>query len=611
MLVMNAITDSNIVCEVPTASSQTFEISSWKDINWKKIERYVFRLQQRIYRAESLGHNRKVKQLQRLLMRSRATLLLAIKQVTQVNKGKRTSGVDGYKIVEESQRMKLYNEMKGMSIYYHKPKPVRRTYIPKKNGKLRPLGIPTIKDRIYQCIAKFALEPQWEAKFEPVSYGFRPKRGCHDAIEAIYNKLAQGKKQWIFEGDFKGCFDNLDHKHILEQVNSFPAKGIIAKWLSAGYVDNDVFVNTNTGTPQGGIVSPLLANIALHGMEDELGIVYRKAKKDKKTGRYDYEINPLKCKIALVRYADDFVVMCETKEDAFSMYNRLKPYLSKRGLELAQDKTKVTHITEGFDFLGFNIRRYTNIKGNDNRSKLLIKPSKKSIKEFKSKIKAIFKECNGTNVLNLVRKLKPVIIGTANYWKTTVAKKIFAMMDHYIWKKTYKFLRQLHPHKSWRKWISNRYFKPDIHGISKNKWLLTDPGGKYQLKPMALTQIVRHELVKYKNSPYDAELKDYFERRAIREFNGKSTEFKQKLAKKQKYICPFCGCSLIHGNEALESHHKIPRIQGGKNELKNYLLVHTSCHILWHKVYPAKRGNFIPGQKEIKNFKYQLYRWKK
>lgn len=600
---MNAITDVPLVCEVPTASSQTQEITSWREIDWKKIERYVFRLQQRIYRAESLGQKRRVKQLQRLLMRSRANLLLAIKQVTVVNKGKRTAGVDGFKVVEESQRIKLYNMMKDYSIYCHNPKPAKRTYIPKKNKKLRPLGIPTVKDRIYQQIAKTALEPQWEFRFESISYGFRPKRGCHDAIEAIYKKVVQGKKQWIFEGDFKGCFDNLDHRHILEQTQGFPANKVIERWLKSGYVDNNVFNETNAGTPQGGIVSPLLANIALHGMEDALDIIYRTCKTNKKTGITDWEINPYKCKIAMVRYADDFVIMCETKEEAESMYARLKPYLNKRGLELAPDKTKVTHITEGFDFLGFNIKRYTNIKGNQDRSKLLIKPSKTSIKEFKGKIKEVFKTLRGTNVEALIKKLNPIIRGTANYWKTVVSKEIFASLDRYIWTKIFKFLRQLHPTKGWRHWIVKRYFKKDIYGVSKDKWLLTDPKGKYQIRKMAWTEIKRHELIKYKNTPFDSTLKEYYKKRDIKEFERNSVEFFHKLAKKQKYKCPLCGMSVIDYKESIERHHKISRVQGGDNTIKNSSLVHTSCHINWHKEYPARKGAFIPGDKEIFAFR--------
>ena len=226
------------------------DITDWNHINWLNIGQYVEKLQQRIYHAERLGQIRKVRDLQRLLMRSQAALLLSIRRVTQINKGKRTAGVDGYKVLTSHERVKLYNIMKDMNIYNHRPKPAYRTYIEKKNGKLRPLGIPTIKDRVYQNIARLALESQWEARFEPTSYGFRPKRNCHDAIERIFNTVGN-KKQWIFEGDFKGCFDNLNHDYILEQINGFTAIKVIEKWLKAGFVDNNVFYVTENGTPQG------------------------------------------------------------------------------------------------------------------------------------------------------------------------------------------------------------------------------------------------------------------------------------------------------------------------------------------------------------------------
>jgi RNA-directed DNA polymerase len=227
-------------------------ITDWGSINWLNISQYVEKLQQRIYHAERLGKIRQVRDLQRLLIKSEAALLLSIRRVTQVNKGKRTAGVDGYKAMTPYERIELYNEMKDMNIKCHRPKPAYRTYIKKKNGKLRPLGIPTIKDRVYQNIAKLALEPQWEAKFEPTSYGFRPKRNCHDAIERIHTTVGNNKV-WIFEGDFKGCFDNLNHSYILEQIKGFPAFNIIAKWLKAGFVDNNVFHESEDGTPQGGL----------------------------------------------------------------------------------------------------------------------------------------------------------------------------------------------------------------------------------------------------------------------------------------------------------------------------------------------------------------------
>jgi RNA-directed DNA polymerase len=593
--------DTTLIDRMPTASSQTKEITSWREINWKEIEKYVWRLQQRIYRAELNGQFRKVKQLQRLLLRSKASLLLAIRRVTQINKGKRTAGVDGFKVVTEKDRIKLYNLMKEYSIFCHNPKPARRTYIPKKNkSKLRPLGIPTMKDRVYQCIAKFALEPQWEEKFEPISYGFRPKRGCHDAIEAIFSKLSPGKKQWIFEGDFKGCFDNLNHNYIIEQTKKFPANNILTKWLKAGYVDNGVFNETNAGTPQGGIVSPLLANIALHGMEKEIGIGYR-SRTSKKTGEISHIVNECKTRLSMVRYADDFVIMCETKQEAENMYEVLKPYLNKRGLELAPDKTKVTHISEGFDFLGFNVRRYATKKDGRDSSKLLIKPSKGSIQKFKTSIKDTFDICRGTNVGILITKLNPIIIGTANYWRTVVSKEIFSQMDHYIFTKTVKFLRGLHPMKSW-KWKKSRYLKSDKYGQSRDLWILTDPVKSLQINKMAWTEIRRHSQIKYKSTPYDSTLTKYFKARAIKLFINNNISLRQKLAKKQDFICPLCGLSIINCEEGLERHHKIPRIKNGTHQFNNQMLVHISCHIDWHRLYPAK-GKMIPGQKEINTYR--------
>ncbi|MGD6968998.1 group II intron reverse transcriptase/maturase [Rossellomorea vietnamensis] len=564
-------------------------ITDWNKINWQNISQYVEKLQQRIYHAERLGEIRKVRDLQRLLMNSKAALLLSIRRVTQINRGKRTAGVDGYKALTDCDRSELYNEMKDKNIKCHRPKPAYRTYIKKKNGKLRPLGIPTVKDRIYQNIAKLALEPQWEANFEPTSYGFRPKRNGHDAIERIHTTIGK-KKIWVFEGDFKGCFDNLNHNHILEQIKGFPAFNIIAKWLKAGFVDNNVFHESEDGTPQGGIISPLLANIALHGLEDLLNIKYRKVKR-KIISTYEN-----RGKFAVTKYADDFVIMCESKEDANSLYIRLKPYLETRGLELAWDKTKITHIDEGFDFLGFNIRRYKTQTG----SKTLTKPSKESIKNLKRKISDKARQLYGKNVQKLIGTLNPITVGTANYWSPTVAKKVFSAMDTHIWKVQYKFLRRLHPKKSWH-WISNRYFKPDKTGQSKNNWILTDPITNNQFKKVSWIPIKRHTLIKYDYSPFNKNLKDYFEKRDIKEFDRNNVAYRQKLAKKRNYKCSLCDKSIADRVEGLEVHHKIPKIKGGSNEYKNLELVHISCHLEYHKVFPAR--NEIPNNAQLRSVK--------
>jgi RNA-directed DNA polymerase len=400
------------------------------------------------------------------------------------------------------------------------------------------LGIPVIKDRIYQNIVKNALEPQWEAKFEPNSYGFRPKRSTHDAIGNLYTKLSsKGTRKWIFEGDFKGCFDNLSYEHILDKIGNFPARNIIGKWLKSGYVDNNTFHETEKGTPQGGVISPLLANIALHGMEKEIGVEYQYNKRD----GY-YFLKPKS--IGIVRYADDFVAICHTQEQTQSIYKRMKNYLTMRGLELSAEKTKITHIEEGFDFLGFNIRQY---KKGKSKTILLIKPSKDSVKKAKEKIKDIFAKKRGRPAKELIAELNPVLRGTANYWQHIVAKETYADIDYYVWTKTRKYLNQLHPMKN-SNWKKERYFKPDHNGISQNKWILTDPKNHdTQLYKMSWTPIERHVMVKFDNSPDNPELKQYFDERDEKEFEANNVLHRQKIAKQNKYKCRICGQSLING----------------------------------------------------------------
>lgn len=546
-------------------SAAPTHMETWNSINWKKINKYVKKLRQRIFRAEQLGQKRKVRKLQRLMIRSRANMLLSIKRVTQINKGKQTAGIDGMIITSERDRIQLFHVLKKYNINYIKPKPAKRTYIPKKNGKFRPLGIPIIRDRVFQNIVKNALEPQWESKFESIAYGFRPKRSTHDAIQQLFQKLRKGcNRHWIFEGDFKGCFDNLNHEYILSCLDGFPAKETIRKWLKAGYVDNNVFNDTDTGTPQGGIISPLLANIALHGMENELGVKY---KFNKNQGYYLNETS-----IGIVKYADDFVILCKTKEEAETMYKKLKPYLDKRGLKLAEDKTRVTHINEGFDFLGFNIRRYKKNKG----MVLLIKPSKASIKKAKDSIKAVFQEYKGRPVGEIITKLNPIIRGTGNYWSCVVSKEIYSKMDEYVWLKTRKYLKILHPQKSW-KWRIKRYFKPDFTGASKDKWMLTDPNNnRNQIFKMRWIPIVRHILVKHMNSPDDPSLNEYFDRRDEKEFNRYNILSRRKLAKKNGFKCRICNESLV-GEETLQTNLIVPNLLGGKEVYGNLELLHKSC----------------------------------
>ncbi|EPN2091043.1 group II intron reverse transcriptase/maturase [Clostridium botulinum] len=556
-----------------------------------------------------------MRKLQRLMIRSKANLLLSIKKVTQINKGKKTAGVDDEIILTSSDRVMLFNLLKRYNIKHIRPKPAKRVYIPKKNKKLRPLGIPVIKDRIFQNIVKNALEPQWEARFEPSSYGFRPKRSAQDAIVNLFTKLSsRSTRQWIFEGDFKGCFDNLNHQYIMDCLTKFPVKEAIYKWLKAGYVDNNSFNDTDAGTPQGGIVSPLLANIALHGIEEELGVKYYLDR-----GNHILARNS----VGVVRYADDFVIVCKTEDEAMNIFQRLKHYLDKRGLTLAEDKTKVTHISEGFDFLGFNLRQYKSNKG----MQLLIKPSKASVKKARETIKNVFIQLRGKPTVELIMKLNPIIRGIGNYWSSQVAKKIFSKIDHYTWIKVRKHLKILHPNKSF-KWIYSKYFKADYTGVSSDKWILTDPHDKKtQLFKMHWIPIVRHVVVKYRNSPDDASLEEYFARRDKKDFIRDNVLSRRKLAKRSNYKCRVCKQSLI-GDEPLKINQIIPTKLGGDKRYDNLELLHLSCH-QQHRILLEKYGegkellrifnyfknnqiepNTTKGyelmKKEFKKFKYQL-----
>lgn len=471
----------------------------WKDINWKSIEYDIFKIQKRIFKAEKEGNYRKVNKLCRLLVNDKRSLLFAINLVTKKNKGRKTSGIDNKVFKHDYERMELFYKLKDYKISLHKPKPVQRIYIPKKNGKKRPLGIPTIIDRIYQEICKLALEPMWEAKFESTSYGFRPARGVSDAIAKIHSFTRGLNRPYIFEGDFKSCFDTLSHQHILDKLGNFPLKNLIKRWLEAGYLENNVFYNTRTGTPQGGIISPLLANIALHGMEEALNIEY----KERKYGNRITHKN--KSKYVIIRYADDFIVLCKTLEDAKEVYRLLEDYLDERGLTLAPDKTKITHINDGFDFLGFNIRRYI---GYD-RDKVLIKASKDSIKSFKRKAKYIIQRCYPWNIKESIIKLNNLIIGTSNYWKIASNKRIFSKMDNYIYELLLRQIKRWYPNKP-IKWMVKKHFKTHLHSTYNDKWIFTDPITNCQVEKMYWKKIKYSRCIKYKATPYDSSYDEYF-----------------------------------------------------------------------------------------------------
>ena len=498
ILAMKAEYDELVILQSVESDKEILD-KEWKVINWKSIGYSIFKIQKRIFKAEKTGDYRKVNSLCRLLVNDKRSLLYSIYVVTKKNKGKRTSGVDGLVIREDYERMALFYKLSEYNISLHNPKPVRRIYIPKKNGKTRPLGIPSIIDRIYQEICKLALEPMWEAKLEYSSFGFRPCRGVSDAITKIHTVACRLKRPYVFEGDFKSCFDTLNHQHIISKLGNFPLKKLINKWLEAGYLENNIFHRTRAGTPQGGIISPLLANIALNGMEEALNIKYKLRMMHGK----EYYTNP--SKYVVVKYADDFIVLCRTLKDAEAVYSLLEDYLEDRGLTLAPDKTQITHISDGFDFLGFNIRSY---KGSD-REKLLIKASKDSIKSFKAKAKDIIRMCYPWNLEQTIIKLNHLINGVGNYWKMGTNKKLFSKMDHYIYELWMRQIKRWHPNKSVR-WRVNKYFKMSKHPGHNYKWTFTDPNNGIQVDMMYWIKIKYPRCIKYNATPYDSEYEDYF-----------------------------------------------------------------------------------------------------
>ncbi|MCA1709775.1 MAG: group II intron reverse transcriptase/maturase, partial [Actinobacteria bacterium] len=375
---------------------------------------------------------RKVRNLQKLMLRSRANTLLSVRRVTERNAGRLTAGVDGEVVLTPKAKMNLVERIE-QSAEPFKALPVRRVYIPKPGSrKRRPLGIPVILDRCHQARVVNALEPEWEARFEPRSYGFRPGRGCHDAIQTVYEvvKGRRPKRLWALDADLAGAFDRIAHDHILAMLGTFPAWGMVAQWLKAGVVEQGRLHRTEEGTPQGGVVSPVLLNVALHGMEEVAGARYTTGKQ---AGRI-----AAGCPV-LIRYADDFVVLCHSRQEALEVKARLADWLAPRGLAFNEDKTRVVSLSEGFDFLGFNVRRYG--------TKPLIKPSKAAIRRIRERLRTELRSLRGTNAQAVVKRLNPIIRGWAAYYRTQVSSDAFNQLDHYLWTLTYKWARYSHQNK--------------------------------------------------------------------------------------------------------------------------------------------------------------------
>ena len=535
--------------------------TDWNAVNWRQVNRRVRNLRQRIFRASRENDLKKVRSLQNLMLRSYSNTLKGVRQVTQENKGKYTAGVDGIVTTTVAERNELADSL--MLAQPWRAAPARRVYIPKANGKLRPLGIPTIRDRALQARVKNALEPFWEARFEPCSYGFRPGRGCHDAIARIYNvAVPVRRRKWVLDADIKGAFDNIDHEFLLNAVGDFPARELIRQWLKAGYMERGLFHDTDSGTPQGGVISPLLANIALHGMEAAVGVKY--ISRGDNVGK--------RC---LIRYADDFVVFCENEEDARAARTELSVWLASRGLALSDEKTRISHLSDGFDFLGFNIRQY---RAPETRWgwKLLIKPSRKSVKSLKARLVREWRGLDGQNITTVLTRLNPIIRGWSNYYRSVVSKRLFAQLDSWTFGKEVRWARKTHPKKPWY-WVTRKYWGK-LHPKRMDYWVFGDAAGEGgRLIKFAWTPIVRHILVKGGASPDDPALQDYWNWRRSRQ-HAELSGRQQALAKEQGGVCFRCG-ETLHNDEALCAHHIAALRLGGKRALDNQRLMHLYCHL--------------------------------
>lgn len=551
----------------------------WNKIKWKPIEHYIFKLQKKIYQASKNNRKLEMFRLQKILLSSQAAKLKAVRRVTQDNRGKKTAGVDGIKLISPEKRFELAN----LLILNGRASPIKKVYIPKSNKKLRPLGIPTIEDRAKQFLVLMVLEPQWEAKFEPNSYGFRPGRSCHDAIEAIFIAINQ-KPKFFLDADIQGCFNDINHDVLLSKLETFSLiEKQIKSWLKAGVLENGVTLPSEKGTPQGSLVSPLLINIALHGLENAV-INFMKGLKTKgNDGKYIVKRRRASS-INTIRYADDFVVLHEHPLVIKECKEFVQNFLSTVGLRLNENKTHIGHTLDwfedkspGFDFLGFNIRQYKIGKYAIRKTeaalpyRTLIRPSKNKVKEHYKSIKEIIRSVRKTEVL--LMKLNPKILGWARYYRTVVSYKTFKWLDSLLFKALLKWQHKKHPTRS-RKWLNRVYY----HTKENRNWVFgiksKDNNELISVKLYTDISIERFVKVKGDKSPYDGNTLYWSSRLNNHPITSTNVT---KLLKKQKGRCDICKLPFFP-TDIIERDHIVPLSKGGSHKLNNIQLLHGHCH---------------------------------
>jgi RNA-directed DNA polymerase len=573
-----------------------FDGDAWEAVDWWRHEEQVRRLRGRIFKAVQEGDWPQARSLQKLMLRSWSNVLVSVRQVTQRNTGRRTAGIDGLVALTSQARAEMAVHVHA-SIGSHQPSPVRRVHIPKAGdkAKMRPLGIPVLSDRCHQARVRNALEPEWEARFEPRSYGFRPGRGCHDAIESLFRTLhGKSRRVWILDADLAAAFDKISHDHLLQMIGGFPARGMIARWLKAGVFEaGKGFAPTEEGTPQGGVISPLLLNIALHGLEEAAGVRY-------KTGSHAGEVRD-GCP-ALTRYADDLVVCCHSRQQAEQARARLAEWLEPRGLEFNEAKTRIVHLSEGFRFLGFNLRRYPN-------GKLLIKPGAEAVKRFRKRLAKEFRALRGANVAAVLARIVPITRGWIAYYRTVVSSRVFSALTEYLWKLTYKWACWSHPNKP-KRWIAGQYYRK-FDKFRADRWVFGDRDTGACLPKPAWTEIVRHTMGKGGASPDDPALAGYWAKRR-RKVKPPLDSYTVRLLTRQDGQCSLCGENLLVPDQqpqspqgwehwflwvtkkAIEADYLVCRDAPSAARSKRTHLVHATCSRAKHP--PRLAGNTVMQQ---------------